>query len=66
MAVYTKEFLISAFVSRYECLGLETVEKQYTLAKTLYETVAVDKFRQYCSLDAEALRQYKEYCARVA
>jgi hypothetical protein len=65
MSGYTKEFLIGAFVSRYECLGLDIVEQQYQLAKKFSETVSVDKFRQYCSLDAEAIRQYKEHCARV-
>lgn len=59
MAGYTKEFLIDAFVSRYEPLGLDAVEKQYALASKFYDEVGKDTFRIYASLDAEAIRQYK-------
>mgnify|MGYP003343157321 CR=1 len=59
MAGYTREFLIQCFVSRYECLGLEATEKQYQLACQLYDRVGKDKFRVYASLDAEAIRNYK-------
>jgi len=60
MAGYTREFLIQCFVSRYECLGLEAVEKQYELASRTYDEFGKDKFRVYASLDAEAIRQYKQ------
>jgi hypothetical protein len=60
MAGYTKEFLIAAFVSRYECLGLEAVEQQYRLASKTWNMYPVEKFRQYCSLDADAIKLYKE------
>jgi hypothetical protein len=59
MAGYTKEFLVSAFVSRYEPLGLDAVEKQYVLASRFYDTVPKETFRAYCSLDAQALETYK-------
>lgn len=60
MAGYTREFLLECFVSRYECLGLEAAERQYKLASDLYDKVGKDKFRTYASLDAEAIRKYKE------
>ena len=59
MAGYTKEFLIDAFISRYEPLGLEAVESQYELASRFYDTTTKEQFRKYCSLDAEALAAYK-------
>jgi hypothetical protein len=60
MAGYTKEFLIAAFVSRYECLGLEAVEKCHKLAEACWDMYTKDQFRAYCSLDADAIKQYKE------
>jgi len=60
MAGYTKEFLIAAFVSRYECLGLEAVEQQQRLAEKCWNMYTKDQFRAYCSLDADAIKKYKE------
>ena len=60
MAGYTKEFLIDAFASRYASLGIEVVAKQKGLAEQFWDTVSKEKFRQYCSLDAEAIKEYKE------
>lgn len=60
MTGYTKEFLIAAFVSRYESLGLEAVEQQQKLAETCWDMYPKEKFRQYCSLDADAIKQYKQ------
>jgi hypothetical protein len=60
MTGYTKEFLISAFVSRYESLGLEAVEQQQRLAEACWNMYSKEKFRQYCSLDADAIKQYKQ------
>jgi len=57
---YTKEFLVDAFVSRYAVLGDEIVAKQRNLAEQLWERVSKEEFRQYCSLDAEAIRLYKQ------
>lgn len=59
MAGYTRDFLLDAFVSRYEPLGLEVCDTQYKLASELYDRVGKDKFRVYASLDAEAIRNYK-------
>lgn len=58
--MYTDEFLLQAFVSRFEILGLEAVESQYKLAKNFQRQVDRDTFRKYCSLDAQALNQYKK------
>jgi hypothetical protein len=59
MAGYSKDFLIDAFVSRYEPLGLDAVESLWQLANTFYDTVTKETFRQYCSLDAQAIAEYK-------
>lgn len=62
MATYTKEFLVDAFMSRYLRCTLITVEKLVALeemANDFYDLVGRDKFRVYCSLDAEALRAFK-------
>jgi hypothetical protein len=65
MAGYTKEFLIAAFVSRYECLGLEVVEQQQRLAEKTWNMYTKDQFRAYCSLDADAIKQYKQKLQEV-
>lgn len=59
MASYSKEFLVDAFLSRYMSLSIETLEKLELMANELYDAVGRDKFRVYCSLDADAIRQYK-------
>jgi hypothetical protein len=59
MAGYTKEFLIDAFVSRYESLPKETVAKTKALAEKGYDEHGKDKFRVYASLDAEAIKKFK-------
>jgi hypothetical protein len=60
MAGYTKEFLIAAFVSRYESLGLEAIEQCQQLAEKCWNMYTKEQFRQYCSLDADAIKQYKQ------
>lgn len=62
MAAYTKEFLVDAFMSRYMQCSLITIEKLVELeemANNFYDEVGRDKFRVYCSLDAEAIKTYK-------
>ena len=59
MASYSKQFLVDAFLHRYMSLSIETLEKLELMANELYDTVGRDKFRVYCSLDADAIRQYK-------
>lgn len=64
MAVaYTKDFLMGAFLSRYaENLAKDTAEesaKYVKMCSDFYDSVGKEKFRQYGSLDAEAIKEYK-------
>ena len=59
---YTKEFLISAFLSRFinsKQFSVEKIEKLEKLASDCYDKYGKDKFRIYASLDAEAIREFK-------
>lgn len=63
MAGYTKDFLLDAFLSRYYSLSEEKFAELEIMANRFYNEVGRDKFRVYCSLDAEALKKYRlEYC----
>jgi hypothetical protein len=62
MAGYSRDFLIDAFMSRYISCALITIEQLVRLeqmAHDLYDRVGRDAFRVYASLDAEAIRVYK-------
>lgn len=62
MAGYSRDFLIDAFMSRYIKCTLITIEQLVNLeqmANDLYDRVGRDSFRVYASLDAEAIRVYK-------
>lgn len=62
MAGYTKEFLVDAFMSRFVTCSLISIEKLVELedmANRFYDEVGRDKFRIYCSLDAETIKKYK-------
>jgi hypothetical protein len=62
MAGYSRDFLIDAFMSRYISCTLISIEQLVRLeqmANDLYDRVGRDAFRVYASLDAEALRVYK-------
>ena len=62
MAGYTKEFLIDAFMSRFLTCSIITIEQLVELesmANRFYDEVGRDKFRVYCSLDADAIKLYK-------
>lgn len=62
MAGYTKEFLVDAFMSRYsKCskIDIDQLVELEEMANRFYDEVGRDKFRTYCSLDAEAIRVYK-------
>ena len=62
MASYSRDFLISAFMSRYIRCRLITIEqlvKLEQMANDLFDRVGRDSFRTYASLDAEAIRVYK-------
>ncbi len=62
MAGYTKQFLIDAFLSRYMTCTLITIEQFERLEKMadeLFDRVGKDKFREYASLDANAIKEYR-------
>lgn len=55
---YTKEFLVNAFLSRYECLGHTIMLSMRLMAENHYDEVGKDKFRVNASLDADAIKKY--------
>lgn len=60
MAGYTKEFLVSAFMSRYISLpDIDQLVRLEEMANTFYDKVGKDTFRVYASLDAQAIKDYK-------
>jgi hypothetical protein len=62
MAGYTKEFLVAAFMSRYiKCslISIEQLERLEEIANDTYDKYGRDKFREYASLTAERIREYK-------
>lgn len=61
--VYTREFLINAFLSRYVETPTDKFMALADMADKFFDEVGRDKFRTYCSLDAEALRVYKNRLA---
>lgn len=61
---YTKEFLIAVYMSRFVQSATASIEQLCNLeanADALYDSVGRDKFRVYASLDAEAIRTYKNH-----
>lgn len=63
MATYTREFLIQSFLSRYIDMPVEKFMSLADMAEHFYDEVGRDKFRIYCSLDADAIRDYKNKLA---
>lgn len=59
MAAYTRDFLISAFLSRYITLPEAQFESLCEMAYRFYDEAGRDKFRVYCSLDADAIKLYR-------
>ena len=62
MAGYTREFLIDAYLWRFTkipSIGIEQLLELEQIANKTYDTYGKDKFRDYSSLDAEYLRNYK-------
>ena len=62
MAGYSRDFLISAFMSRYvtcTLISIESLVRLEQMATDLYDRVGRDSFRVYASLDADAIRVYK-------
>ena len=58
-AGYTKDFLVSAFLSRYYSLPEDKFDALEKMADSFYDEVGRDKFRVYCSLDADAIKTAK-------
>ena len=62
MAGYTREFLIDAYLYRFTkipSIGIEQLLDLERIANKTYDTYGKDKFREYSSLDAEYLRNYR-------
>ena len=67
MAGYTREFLIDAYVWRFTKIPSISIEQLLNLeqiANKTYDTYGKDKFRDYASLDAEYIRNYKDSLKR--
>ena len=58
MAGYSKEFLVDAYISRYEKIA-GNVPALRSMAEQHYENVGKDAFRVSASLDADALKKFK-------
>ena len=60
---YTKQFLIDAFISRYISVFANSASNKAVafgkMCDAFYDKVGKDKFRVYASLDADALKTYK-------
>ena len=63
MAGYTKEFLMQAYFSRYEPvltkMPTEKAVEYRKMCTDFYDTTTKEKFRQYASLNACTIREYK-------
>lgn len=59
---YTKDFLLDAYISRFVLGGVDVndCEKLLENASKHYDKVGKDKFRDHASLDAAAIRSYRE------
>lgn len=58
---YTKEFLIEAYLYRFESIGKEVVDSLRILAEKAYAKYGKDEFRKLSSLDADAIKIYKQF-----
>lgn len=62
-AAYSKNFLVDAFLWRYaDVLAKDTAEQvvSYTsMINDFFDRVGKDKFRVWCSLDADEIKRYK-------
>ena len=62
MAGYSKEFLIDAYMHRYifcPDIPVERIEIMEKNAEACYDKFGKDQFRVYASLDADAIKKYK-------
>ena len=58
MAGYTKEFLVDAYVSRYENAAVNVSQLREQAVKH-YDLVGRDQFRVSASLDAQEIKKFK-------
>ena len=63
MAGYTRNFLVDAFADKYRVV-FKTDDEFYDfkirMGYEFYDEVGKDVFRERCSLDAAAIKKYKE------
>jgi hypothetical protein len=64
MAGYTKEFLIDAFLWRYTDTLLSkdstvNLDKYVQMVKTYADSVSIETFRKYASLDADEIKKFR-------
>ena len=64
MAGYTKEFLVDAFLSRYDKVVGVRLPALREMAEKHYDEVGRDKFRASASLDADAIKKFKHDSGR--
>jgi hypothetical protein len=57
---YTKEDLIGAFLMRFIKAGLDITNLEI-MANEFFDKVGRDKFRIYATVDAEVMREYREF-----
>jgi hypothetical protein len=62
-AGYSRDFLVSAFADKYEVVfenREDFLDFKIRMGYDHFDKVGKDRFRTDCSLDAEAIKQYKE------
>lgn len=57
---YTKEDLIGAFLMRFIKAGIDITNLE-VMANEFFDKVGRDKFRIYATVDAEVMREYREF-----
>ena len=57
---YTKEDLIGAFLMRFIKAGLDITNLEI-MANEFFDKVGRDRFRIYATVDAEVMREYREF-----
>ena len=57
---YTKEDLIGAFLMRFIRAGIDITNLE-VMANEFFDKVGRDKFRIYATVDAEVMREYREF-----
>lgn len=51
---------MAAFLSRYVSLPTEKFAALHDMAEKFYDERGKDNFRVYCSLDADAIKKYRD------